>query len=757
MAFSLRTLFRKEQPNSLKDAASDLTRPPELSPESRGVAVVVANGHPEEPARPSNATDSSTSLPSLPQIRPMNNASPFQPAAEEGFTIRELSILLPPQLLKLEGLPPDYLVPLPIQSLYASFQAGRPCLRLSQICQTAPYLFSRQLLPGEDQEVALPYQKVRRILETAGMPITVSRAAVPEATMPTRVESPFTIASSAALPPRNAHSPFMSVSPQEGLGPVDGPMRINQEVFPPSPFQVSVQSPFTAPTTLGASSSQSPAAHEHPVVPSQDFNALAPSPFHAVSTGPVTSEQDSPFIVSPRLSQAEAPPAYPAPSSSSPFHVASPPPPFPASSPTPQNAAQEAPPIRTASPPFLNRSEPHQPVPVVQSPVAATAQGQASEEESSQSQVTLRLRSVLSSVPVAALGFDPVNVPDAVSVQFPLRLIAPQLATGKVSVKLVDLVNGVAEKFRPAFSRAQTDLLIELPLTDLLHALPTGLVPQPFAPNPEDAPKFATPFQVPASEDANRIPAPAAPVVLPPLLRPTPKHREDEPSFTVTPLSQLAMHEDLGPPRDPESLTAAPPDNLPLRGIPAPPSNEIDLPKITPPVGILPALPHSSAPPQQLSRPQEVPAPEANPAPSGSQDLQFGYQERQELRALRLLLDCPPGLTPEQLIEKVATLPGLQAALLINAQGQQNGGNLSSTPAKFFDSAVQSWHSLKMLAESMGLPAEGCFTLRADQMIRTFFLDGTICLAVLHAQPEFSNGIKDKLILVTREVARLCA
>ena len=62
-----------------------------------------------------------------------------------------------------------------------------------------------------------------------------------------------------------------------------------------------------------------------------------------------------------------------------------------------------------------------------------------------------------------------------------------------------------------------------------------------------------------------------------------------------------------------------------------------------------------------------------------------------------------------------------------------------------------------MLAESMGMSPEGCFTLRADQMVRTFFLDGSICMAVLHAQPEFAPGIRDKLILVTREVARLCA
>ena len=208
----------------------------------------------------------------------MNNSSPFQPAAEEGFTIRELSMLLPPQLLKSEGLPPDYLVPLPIQSLYASFQAGRPCLRLSQICQSAPYLFNRQLLHGEDQEVALPYQKVRRILETAGMPVAAPTSNLPEPVQPPKVESPFSVSPGDPLLDRNSHSPFQPANSPETLRPIDSPFQINQPPAPASPFLAMDQSPFKPAFPAGPP----PAAPSHLPPPRMENTPIPASPGRAL-------------------------------------------------------------------------------------------------------------------------------------------------------------------------------------------------------------------------------------------------------------------------------------------------------------------------------------------------------------------------------------------------------------------------------------------------------------------------------------------
>lgn len=717
MAFSLRTLFRKEQPVTALHAKSGHDRDPATG--SRPDAAVPA------PITSIDASPFFTAPPSsLTATQPMNNASPFQPAAEEGFTIRELSILLPPQLLKSEGLPPDYLVPLPIESLHASFQAGRPCLRLSQVFQTAPYLFNRQLMPGEDQEVALPYQKVKRILEGAGLSASAPRMMNPEASAQAASVSPFLVASPEIAPDRGTPSPFAISASTESLRPMDSPF----QTAPISPFQVASASPFQVPPQASPSPFQAvpPAASPFQVMP-QDHGFPQAPVGNPVELPPMVS----PFAVSQRLLQVEGPPAYPAPISASPFQVA-------------QHPAPSAP----APLPPVMPAELMPPRPIV-SPVSlppVIAERVAPPIESLPAFVTLRLRSVLGSVPLAELGFDPVNVPDAVSVQLPMELVTSQLATGQVMVSLSDVTLGVAEKFRPAFSRAHPGLQISLPMPDLLQALPSGIVPPKSTPPNEAPPAFITPFQSRAQEDATRVPVPPAPVLLPPLLRPTPRDQAQEPSFT--PISHLASHDDLGQPRDAESLNSAPPQHLPLRG--APPIADLDLPEISKPIGSLPPLVPA---PAALPHLPQTPAPFAV-AETETQDLQFGHQERPELLALRHLLNSAPGMSPDQMLQKVAALPGLSAALLISKQGQQNSGN---APAAFFDKAPQSHQSLQMLAESMSLPAEGCFTLRADQMVRTFFLDGSVCLAVLHSEPNFTPGIRDKLILVTREVAKLCA
>ncbi len=70
----------------------------------------------------------------------------------------------------------------------------------------------------------------------------------------------------------------------------------------------------------------------------------------------------------------------------------------------------------------------------------------------------------------------------------------------------------------------------------------------------------------------------------------------------------------------------------------------------------------------------------------------------------------------------------------------------------FSAAAPQSYRYLKGLAESLGMADQGTFTLRADKSIRSFFLEPGVCLAVLHSEPGFRPGVREKLILVTREL-----
>jgi hypothetical protein len=926
MAFSLKSLFRRESSDpSLTDEnpaignesmrAPALTDPadpshPRHSPFSSFTAATgpVIQERQDQPI--SSPFQVATTLP---QPAPMNIASPFQPTAEEGFTIRELSILLPPQLLSTGNLPPDYLVPLPVEALRSTFLAGRPCLRLSQVFAACPYLFSRQLMPGEDQEVALPYQKVRRILEGNQIPLPPARAAAVESPFSIRqappeqapevlspLDSPFLTAAPAQRSPFQAvnpepvaaASPFALAQPPVPV-PVELPAPPANLAQPASPFQFAPKLPGAvhpdgAPPSLGAPASpfslgerlptpaavpaphssspfqvvqpaavpanQAGSSHMSAELPATPFAVSAPAPMPgppasapgSPAASPFATQGGSPFqVISPAPQPVAAPlpmPIAPAPAPASPFALApamprieSPPVPeprvppaalIPASAPAvadlhPLQAPGAIPrplpasvPVQYApvpQPPPMSapamEAAPVQPAPsapaVVQSaPPAATLPATAPEEEVGE--VSLRLVSVLRSVSVEMLGFDAANVPDSVLVIFPLSLIRPQLATGRVQVSLSDITAGVAEKFRPAFARAQPNLVATLPLSELFHALPSAAIPTA-APVPAALPSsfFETPFANRATEDATRIPTPApaapepvatqvAPLELPPLLiaqaaeAPAPLPTEEVPLPPLLP-SFITAHDDLGAPQPASILVTPPPSHLPLRGAlapaPEPAPLTIDLPELSKPVGYLPPLPMPPAPeaPAPASRPelpvepQVIPrasadlvpspvqplasVPEAilatGPAAPTSQDFQFGYREHPAHMSLRHWLQATGEMSSSIAVEHIAKLTGVRAAVLMEGAVCSTGGGLAPGDAAFFDKAGLRYQSLKMMLENMGQPVQGSFTMRLDNVASTFFLEEKICLAVLQDEASLADEMRDKLTLVTRELASL--
>ena len=127
------------------------------------------------------------------------------------------------------------------------------------------------------------------------------------------------------------------------------------------------------------------------------------------------------------------------------------------------------------------------------------------------------------------------------------------------------------------------------------------------------------------------------------------------------------------------------------------------------------------------------------------------------MMAVRYLLESPTDLNLGQIAERLAQLNSLCAAVIISPAGQENGGSNAGNSEVFFSKAAKSHQSLIALAESIGMPPHGAFTLRADQMVRTFFIEGDICIAVLHSESIFAPGVRDKLILLTRELAKLHA
>src|SRR5688572_3312491 len=155
----------------------------------------------------------------------MNMSSPFAVSAEEHFTVRELSILLPPQFVRNDGVPGDQPVHLPLDLLRASLQQGRPALRLSQIYMACPGLFTRPVAPAEDMEIVLPFQKVKRITEPAAMSPSPPMASPFIASAPppqgAKMESPFAspFMQAGASAPAAGASPFAVRTATAPVGP----------------------------------------------------------------------------------------------------------------------------------------------------------------------------------------------------------------------------------------------------------------------------------------------------------------------------------------------------------------------------------------------------------------------------------------------------------------------------------------------------------------------------------------------------------
>ena len=151
--------------------------------------------------------------------------------------------------------------------------------------------------------------------------------------------------------------------------------------------------------------------------------------------------------------------------------------------------------------------------------------------------------------------------------------------------------------------------------------------------------------------------------------------------------------------------------------------------------------------------PRIDPSPRIASAPQ--EDLTFGCIADVRQLMLRAVLGTDQVLTPQDIVDHCAAFPGLKACVLLQRDAILTSRGMDETDAAAFRaSAVKTRDSLVTLAETMGLGQGGNFTLRTDHGIRSFFLDSNLCLAVWHAQPNFSGGTREKLILIAQELSK---
>src|SRR5205807_3186223 len=194
----------------------------------------------------------------------------------------------------------------------------------------------------------------------------------------------------------------------------------------------------------------------------------------------------------PRVPASSGPPVPPAaPPAAAPTRI-----PFqmPASAVPPQIAAQ------TPAPTPPTTSAPVQETPKVV-PLAATPIG-----PTGQTMVVLPLRPILTSLPPMQVAGDVASVPADAKISFRMALIAPQLATGKVTIPPKDFHAALPEQYRGLFLPDIVEAPVQLSLPDVLANLPGDSLrmreDQEVATQDET---FETPFSAKAKEDAERF------------------------------------------------------------------------------------------------------------------------------------------------------------------------------------------------------------------------------------------------------------
>ena len=389
--------------------------------------------------------------------------------------------------------------------------AGRPSISIAAIYQQAPEIFLHTVQPSDTAVVMLPAKKV--IDELSHLRVREDQTAEP---IMAQVETPFlkmmveesakfgtTLApfTTTELPPlpepvssapaAAEPAPVAAIRPPPASRPIQPSPAMKLPVQPPPAARPPAQPPPVAPAT---SRTIPPPRVE--TEPTRD-GSMARITFVAPSA-PAENKPEKSLPIGtggpafPRVPASSGPPVPPAaPPAAAPTRI-----PFqmPPSAVPPKVAAQ------TPAPAPPTTSAPVQETPKVV-PVAAT-----SVEPTQEPMVVLPLCPILASLPPMQIAGDVTSVPADAKISFRMGLIAPQLATGKVTIPPKDFHAALPEQYRGLFLPDVVEAPVQLSLPDVLANLPGDSLrmreDQEVTTQDET---FETPFSAKAKEDAERF------------------------------------------------------------------------------------------------------------------------------------------------------------------------------------------------------------------------------------------------------------
>lgn len=704
--------------------------------------------------------------------------------------------------------PVDFLV----SELYSDLARGRATVPASIIYRKCPEIFARAVSDTEDVEVHLP---MHRVVEQMSATFTARQDQTPEESV-AEIETPFlqvAMEDNARLPKAPGTSvgatvravgpapgqrpPMPSIPPPtvrngedprslrktKQISPLRQPVEvrpvaaptaqtagpINASKRPPSTVRASVAGGKIRLSAPAADKPPAPADIPHPIEagdqPPKVYAATPPrvasvSPSHQV-TKKTARIQIPPISLRPAPPGAPRPPATP---------EARTPPPSPARGPEPLTSFKPAgmggSPLSTQPPTFRStppppsyvkppppsfsppRSAPSPSVPetaLIAHPVVAKKEPPAPKDQS----IELSLAAVLRGFPSTALVVEPTSVPDTARISLPFGLIEPQLSNGRVTIPLQVFREALPSAFNHVLA-SDCDLVeAPIPLQEVFQNLPSNVISQRDDQIIEEARNtFPTPFSQKAEEDARRF-GMLPPAVEAPVEEPIPEAAliaqpdeaapvDDEPTGTFADKAEVS--ESIEPA---EETPAAQPDPQAPAEQPAPDEPvqpEAPLKEAGDPLRaeLLPPAPEQTPPPA----PKTIPTP-VRPADSKLQML-FMTEDELDAKTIARLASQLPGVDACS----VMFHDGLLLASSKPQDGQTEGFS-AMAPA-----LVQ-----KMLNFTTELSLghlEAC-TLYTEHGLLSLFAHGDICLSVRHSGRGFLPGIREKLVVITRELAAMYA
>jgi predicted regulator of Ras-like GTPase activity (Roadblock/LC7/MglB family) len=591
--------------------------------------------------------------------------------------------------------------------------AGRPSVPIAGIYQQVPEIFLHTVQPSDAAVVVLPAQKI--IDELSHLRVREDQTAEP---IMAQVETPFLklmVEESAKFgttvaPFTTTELPPLPTDPGSSAPAAAEPASVEAVRLPPArpPIQQppAVRLPVPPPTSRPIS----PPRIE--TEPSRDGSMA-----RITSVAPAAPAEMKPEKPLPIGTGGSAFPRVPA-SSGPPVPPAAPPAAAPARIPF-QMPSQAAPPKIAAQTPAPPPPPPMQETPEV-APVAAKPL-----EPAGKPMVVLPLRPILQSLPPMQVGGEVASVPADAKISFPMTLIAPQLASGKVAIPPKDFHAALPEQYRGLFLPDAVEAPVQLSLPDVLANLPGDSLrmrdDQEVLSQDEI---FETPFLAKAKEDADRF-AQGRETTSPATGESEPEvPKAETPKVELPEVAKAAVPKVTIPPRH-------------ARGLEPVETADLQVPKV--------AAPKVEAPRVAFSAPVDhfditiIPTSAVEPAAKPATPT-----------------EAAPKFDPKGAIAQACAVAGVASCSVIFADGLILAGNIPDEMHIEGLSAVAPT-MLKKLQQHMcetQLGPLSCMTVHGEKSPVTFFRAGDLCLTAVHNGAELSAESRRELSRITQELSR---